>query len=71
MRDLPSGEMRASMNTKRALEWNAWEEKPRSVRATREPGASSAEGTSEEYETPYLGPSSLADSATTALRLEP
>ena len=32
--DVPSDEMIASMNTRRALEWKAWLEKPWSIKAT-------------------------------------
>lgn len=32
--DFRSGEMTASMNTRRALEWKAWLENPRSINAT-------------------------------------
>ena len=32
--NVPSDEMVASMNTRRALEWKAWLEKPRSINAT-------------------------------------
>ena len=34
VRDLRSADIFASMNTSRALEWNAWLEKPRSMRET-------------------------------------
>ena len=53
--DLPSEEIRASMNTNRALEWNAWDENPRSMSDTARSAVSEAPTITTPYA--YLGPS--------------
>lgn len=40
VKDLKSEEIVASMKTRRALEWKAWLEKPRSINATAASGMS-------------------------------
>ena len=53
--DLRSCEMDASMNTRRALEWNAWLEKPRSMSDTAHAFSEAASRVSVQEHT-HLGP---------------